>query len=408
MSRGWEGDRVPENIVMPKVGGYDVEQVVLVRWLKHEGDSLAAGEPLVEVESDKAIVELPSPQTGTLARIRVAAGSTVAVGTVLGVIASEGEQLPAENREDARPTASAPPDGAPARRVSPVARKLADMWRLDLTDVQGTGPDGRITRQDVERIHAGLAGRAPIPPSADPVAAAAPPRERQTIEPESQPLDKMRRVIAERMTRSATTVPHFCVVNEVDMEAALDLREQLNGTPGGIKVSITALVVRAAALALERFPVLNTSYADGRLVQHPDINIGLAVMLENGLVTPVLHQVNAKPLLELAAQAGALVERARTGHLQVGDLDGGTFTLTNLGMFDVEHFLPIINPPEAAILAVGSVRPLAVVHNGEIQARRRVKMALAVDHRVADGATAARFLQEIKSYLQAPARLLIG
>ncbi len=383
-----------ENILMPRVGGYDVQEAVLVRWLKREGDAVSAGEPVAEVESDKATIELPSPHTGTIARILVAEGASVSVGTALATVMACGENPVDGAREDKTVAAPADPGAGGRVKVSPVARKLADEWQLDLTRIRGTGPDGRITREDVERAREGLTS---APPATDGQAAPA----------ADQPLSKMRRVIAERMTLSATTVPHFTVVSEIDMDAALALREQLNSSVGAGGVSITDLLVRAAALALRRFPILNASFAGDRLVRHPDINIGLAVTLQDGLVTPVLYRADVLPLLELSRRSAALVERARGGHLQMDDLGAATFTISNLGMFDVAHFIPIINPPEAAILAVGTVRATAAVVSGTIQVRQRLNAALAVDHRVTDGATAAQFLQELKAYLQAPARLLI-
>jgi pyruvate dehydrogenase E2 component (dihydrolipoyllysine-residue acetyltransferase) len=398
---------MPENIVMPRVGGYDVQSVVLLRWLKHEGDTLQAGDAVAEVESAKATIELPAPHSGTLLRIVVEEGTEVSVGTVLAVVELDGEQIIAKSA-DANITATASvPEHGTRSKVSPVARKLAEEWHLDLRQIQGTGPGGRITREDVERTHNQMATESPKTVSPESIPAPSSVEWSETVPILDQPLSKMRRVIAERMTESATSVPHFVIVNEVDMEAALEIRGQLNARSGATKVSITDLVVRAVAIALQRFPILNSSYAGDHLVIHPNINIGFAVMLEGGLVTPVIHQANEKSLFEVADLSATLIERARLGRLQVDDLSDGTFTITNLGMFDVEHFIPIINPPEAAILAIGTARTLAVVMNGEILPRRRMNTSLAADHRVTDGAMAGQFLQEIKALLQAPVQLLI-
>jgi len=418
------------DIVMPKVGGYDVQNATLVRWLKKEGEQVRADEPVAEIESEKATLELTSPVAGVMLRIAVAEGAEVPVGTLLAIVGQPGEAVAApapvrlaEARQDgAWARIAAAPDVSTADadtddrlKVSPLARRLAAQWQIDLRSLRGSGPDGRITREDIERAHAQQAAaseqavaQAPSPAAAPaPTAVTAPsgpmanaPADRR------EPLSKMRRAIDQRMTASATSAPHFTVVSEIDMQAALELRQKLNALQDAAGVSITDMVVRAAALALRAFPRLNASYAGDDLVLHQDINIGVAVMLEDGLVTPVVKHVDRKTLSELASDSRALIERARSGHMLAGDLSGGTFTVSNLGMFDVGHFLPIINPPEAAILAVASVRQVAAVVNGEITPRQRMNVALTVDHRVADGALAARFLQTLKALLEEPLRLL--
>lgn len=385
---------MPTDIVMPKVGGYDVQNATLVRWHKQEGETVQVGEILSEIESDKATLELPAPVAGILLRILITEGTNVPVGTVLAIVGQPGESadvgIPSASHGEREAAKS-----QDHSKASPLARKLAAQWQIDLGQVHGTGPEGRITREDIERAHE----QQVVSPAAAHGTADSAPDGRV-------PLSKMRRAIAQRMTLSATSVPHFTVVSEIDMQAALALRMRLNALPGDAAISVTDMVVRAAALSLRSFAALNTSYAGDELVLHQAINIGIAVMLEAGLVTPVIHQADQKSLADLAKASQALVARARAGRLQAEDLSDGTFTISNLGMFDVEHFLPIINPPEAAILAVATIREVAVVVKGKVKPRQRMNLALTVDHRVADGALAARFLQEMKALLEDPLRLL--
>ncbi|MGZ9265439.1 MAG: dihydrolipoamide acetyltransferase family protein, partial [Candidatus Deferrimicrobiaceae bacterium] len=281
--------------------------------------------------------------------------------------------------------------------ASPVARKMAEEAGLDLSRVKGTGPGGRVVERDIQAaIATGSAPEAPgVPAGPAPVA--------------TVPLNRMRKTIARRMTESKTTAPHFYVTVELNMDEAMKMREQLNSVaPEGERISVSDMVVAAAARTLVRFPALNASYREDNLEMHPQVNIGIAVALEDGLIPPVLRDADKKPLKRIAAESRALADRARANKLRSDDLGGGTFTVSNLGMFDVDEFIAIINPPEAAILAVGAVTRRPVAAAGEVRIASLMKTTLSVDHRVADGAQAGRFMQELKKLLENPVTLLTG
>jgi pyruvate dehydrogenase E2 component (dihydrolipoamide acetyltransferase) len=274
---------------------------------------------------------------------------------------------------------------------------MAEEAGLDLSRIKGSGPGGRVLERDVqEAIGAGSAPAPPLIPAGSAPGAAV-------------PLSRMRKTIARRMTESKATAPHFYITVEINMDEAMRMREQLNAlAPEAERISVTDLVVAAAARTLARFPVMNASYRGDNLEMHSQVNIGIAVALEDGLIPTVLRDADKKPLKRIAAESRALAERARTNKLRTDDLGGGTFTISNLGMFDVDEFIAIINPPEAAILAVGAVtrRPFAAA--GEIRVASLMKSTLSVDHRAADGAQAGRFMQEFKKLLENPVTLLAG
>ncbi len=399
------------NVILPSLG-FDMTEGKLSRWLRHEGERIEKGQAIAEIETEKATVEIEAATSGILAKIVVQAGETVPVGTVIGVIAEPGETV-----GDVVPPS--PPSAAPAAaaeergegeigaaggrvKASPVARRMAETAGIDIAAVKGSGPGGRVMERDVEAAIAARRGR---PPAAPP----APPAEGRAV-PAGGPvaLTPMRQAIARRMAQSKATAPHFYVTVEVEMDEAMKVREQLNAVaPEEEKVSVNDLVVAAAARTLTRFRILNASYRDGALEAHPRVNIGIAVALEEGLISPVLRDADTKPLRTIAAESKALFERARTNRLRADDLGGGTFTISNLGMFEVEQFVAIINPPEAAILAVGAVARRPVAAGGEVRIASTVKATLSVDHRVADGAQAARFMQELKRLLENPVNLLV-
>ena len=393
------------NVIMPSLG-FDMTEGQLARWLKNEGDPVGKGQAIAEIETEKATVEIEAAVSGILARIIVHAGETVPVGTLIGVIAEAGEEVTAVSAPSPSPPAPPPPASVPeagegaapseARvKASPVARKMAEEAGLDLSRVKGTGPGGRVVERDVQAAIA--TGSAPAPPGvpAGPAPGAA------------VPLNRMRKTIARRMTESKATAPHFYITVEINMEDAMKMREQLNVlAPETERISVNDLIVAAAARTLARFPALNASYREGNLEMHSQVNIGIVVALEDGLIPPVVRDADKKPLKRIAAESRALTERARTNKLRSDDLGDGTFTVSNLGMFDVDEFIAIINPPEAAILAVGAVtrRPVAVA--GEVRIASLMKTTLSVDHRVADGAQAGRFMQEFKKLLENPVNLL--
>lgn len=399
------------DVIMPALG-FDMTEGLLARWLKNEGDPVEKGQAIAEIETEKATVEIAAAAAGILARIIVRAGETVPVGTLIGVISGAGEEAAAVSA----PASPAPPPSAPVSgageggapavegrvKASPVARKMAEEAGLDLSGIKGTGPGGRVVERDVqEAISAGSAPAPPAVPAAAAPVAAAP---GATV-----PLNRMRKTIARRMTESKATAPHFYVTVEINMGDAMRMRDQLNALlPEAERISVGDLVVAAAARTLARFPALNASYRGDNLEMHPRVNIGIAVALEDGLIPPVLRDADRKSLQRIAVESRALAERARANKLRSDDLGGGTFTVSNLGMFDVDEFIAIINPPEAAILAVGAVTLRPVAADGEVRIAPLMKTTLSVDHRAADGAQAGRFLQEFKKLLESPVALLAG
>jgi pyruvate dehydrogenase E2 component (dihydrolipoamide acetyltransferase) len=400
------------DVIMPKMGDA-MEEGKILKWKKRPGDPVAKGEPIAEIETDKVNVDIEAEDSGVLLTILVPEGQTVAVGTNIAVIGAPGQKVsppPAPSPGlAAKPTTPSPPPSAPPRpseppvtrtdmtdrvKASPLARNLAAEHGIDLATVRGTGPEGRITKEDIEALIA-IATR-PAP------AAAAPPAGAEG-EFDAVPLTKMRQTIARRMSQSKQQAAHFYVTVEVDMDAALRARQQLNAAQTGGKVSVNDLVVKAAALALRKFPNLNSALIDGTIRRYRRINVAIAVALPEGLIAPVVHDSDRLPLAELAGKIHDLGERARAGHLHPDDYNGGTFTVSNLGMFgDVDNFIAIINPPQTAILAVSKALPRAVVRTGQIVAATTMKLTLSADHRVTDGAEAAQYLQEVKRLLETP------
>ncbi|MBI2939220.1 MAG: 2-oxo acid dehydrogenase subunit E2 [Chloroflexi bacterium] len=439
---------MPAEIVMPRMSD-TMETGKVLRWLKREGQAVQKGEPLAEIETDKATMELESYESGTIERILVAEGQEVPIGTPIVLVerlteagppgapprperpteagpAGAPSRPPAEARapapqRPAAPTAVPPfqgpveqlaPRPAEAVRASPIARRIAEEQGIDLRGVVGTGPGGRITREDVEEyVRAQRAGKvrpavaaAPAAPGPFLMPPGAPPEElkgTELVEP-----SRMLATIARRMTQSKTTVPHYYVATEVDMGAAATLRQQLNDAWAPDSVTFNDLVVRAAALALRVYPQVNASYQDGKIGRHRRINVGVAVAVGEGLLVPVLHDADQKDLRSLAIEARTMVARVREEHARPEDFTGGTFTISNLGMIDVEEFFAIINPPESAILTVASIRPRPVVKDGQLAISSTMALALSADHRVFAGATAAEFLREVKRLLEQPLTLL--
>jgi pyruvate dehydrogenase E2 component (dihydrolipoamide acetyltransferase) len=417
-------------VIMPKMGDAMTEGKIL-RWMKQPGDRVARGEPIAEIETDKVNVDLEAEDGGTLAEIVVPAGEMAAVGATIAVIAREGEpaakpakaadtkaaakpaaaEKPAENAKtadtpaaaepaaDATPAVEARPD-AGAVRASPLARRLAEQHGIPLASIKGTGPDGRVTKEDVEAAVAGRPPAATAPAAPTPTTPAA-------VGDRDEPLSRMRQTIARRMTEAKQQIPHIYITMSVGMDAALALRRQINeGADDARKVSVNDLVVRAAALALRKFPALNAAFADNAVRYYGDVNISVAVALPEGLIAPTLYHCNRKSVWEIAAESRALAERARTGKLRPEDLRPGTFTISNLGMFDVDVFSAIVNPPQAAILAVGAAKPQAVVRDGALAVATMMQVTCSADHRVTDGAEVARFLTELRRLLEQPVWLV--
>jgi pyruvate dehydrogenase E2 component (dihydrolipoamide acetyltransferase) len=394
-------------VVMPKLSEA-METGKIIKWLKSEGDRIQGGDILAEVETDKADVEMEAVGAGVLRRIVVPAGGTVPVGALIAVIAEPSDDIaagvsPAPAAAVASPAPPSPvataaaPGASPGRvKASPLARKIAAQSGVDLRLIDGSGPGGRVVRRDVEAAFAG-----------SPVAAAAPGSMAGGPEYEDHPMSQMRATIARRMAQSKGPVPHFYVTSEVAMDRAWALREELNALQGQPKISLNDLVVKACAIALGEHPGVNASLQGEAIRMSHRAHIGLAVALEEGLITPVLRDCQAKSLSQIAVEARDLVERARARKLRAPELSGATFTISNLGMFDVTEFSAIINPPEGAILAVGSVLRVPVVDGAGLGVGRRMKLTISCDHRVMDGAMGARFLQDVKRLLEEPLRLLV-
>lgn len=416
------------DITMPQMGA-DMTEGIVVRWLKAVGDQVERGEIIAEIETDKATVELEAFETGVLLQLVAAEGETVPVGDVIAVLGSPGETAAPVQRKEAAETparrgtpkpvaataagkepapALAETPSAAARagerlRISPVARRMATEAGIDPATLPGSGPDGRILRRDVEAALA-VAPAARVERPARPAAAPAPAPAPGAVEP----LSKMRQAIARRMSQSKQTQPHYYLTLDIDMTAALAFREQFNQAAGEEeRVSINDLVVKACTLALQRHPKFNAEYGEDGLRYHEQVNIAIGIALDEGLIAPALLDCGAKTLGAIARESKDLIARAKGGHLRTDEYGAGTFTITNLGAYGVEMLIGIINPPQAAILGVGSVMPQAVVRDGEVVARQVMKVALSADHRVSDGAEGARFIKEIQALLENPASLAL-
>lgn len=410
-----------ETVSMPKLG-FDMQEGTLVRWVRGEGENISKGDILAEIETDKATVEVESSATGVVRKLLADPGAVVPIGSPIAIIGTKDEPIetpaaPAAVSEkptvhaamavsEAAPTelvaAPAAPEGA-SGKASPLARKMAREANVDLLNIQGSGPGGRIVRKDVEAAMAGSpkAGTTPKP---------GPFRQAETASREDVkvPFSKLRQAIARRMSASKTTVPHFYVTHEYKVDSLLEMREQANAIIGpDEKLSVNDFVVKAAALCLREFPNLNAAFQVDHVLQRGAINIGIAVAVDGGLLTVVCQNADQKTLREISAELKAITARARAGKVHPADVDGSTFTVSNLGMYDVDSFAAIINPPEAAILAVGSAMQAAAVVDGQIRASWRMKATIAVDHRVSDGAEAARFLQALAGYLERPVSLML-
>jgi pyruvate dehydrogenase E2 component (dihydrolipoamide acetyltransferase) len=449
-----------ETVTMPKLG-FDMAEGTVVRWVVQEGETVEKGAVLAEIETDKATVEVESSVSGVVLKHLVSEGDSVPVGDPIAMVGEEGEKVDeeapskeevaeagegapgsftpkevaegegaeaaqpgmagevdmkeagAEPAEVAQPAEDGQlPDGV---RASPVARRMADQRGVDLQQVKGSGPGGRIVKKDVEAA----VEKGPARPEEKPEAAPTPeekkPAPKLALTPlgpppedETVPLNRLRGAIGRRMVEAKQQIPHFYVTHEYEMAPLLDLRKKVNGMLSDEeKISVNDFIVKAAALALRQFPNLNASYQGDHVLKHGQVNVGVAVAVEGGLLTVVCKDADRKPIRQIAVELKTLVDRARLGRVRPDDIEGSTFSISNMGMFDVDHFIAIINPPEAAILAVGSAREVPIVKDGEIQPGLRMKATISVDHRVSDGAEAARFMQTLGEYIEEPLRLLV-
>ena len=390
------------DVIMPALGVAQ-EKGTLINWLKAEGQSVTKGEPLMEVETDKATVEIEAPASGTLTNVIASPGDEIPVGNKIALILAPGEKAEGTSakpstavraRAEAAPQKPAKTELAPARTeesrpsgiipASPAARRIAREKGVDLSSLRGTGPEGAILAEDVARS---LATETP--------ASGGPPRIKETVQ-----LTPMRRIVGERMAKSKQSAPHFYLSMDVDMTEISRKRNALKTAGEAVVPSINDYILAASARALSDFPSLNAAFTDKGVELYTDINLGMAVAIEDGLVVPVIRNADRLSLAGLAKQSRALAEKAQKKKLFPLDYEGGTFTVSNLGMFGVDNFVAIINPPQCAILAVGQVAPRVIAHGEGIAVRPMMTMSLSADHRVVDGAMAARFLQEIKAQLE--------
>jgi len=425
-----------EIITMPKLG-FDMAEGTLIRWVILEEEPVAKGAILAEIETDKATVEVESTHSGVLKAHLVPEGEIVPVNTPIAVVADPGEEVDlGELIGDLKPSEEIKSDSAPVEKIdtgeapqiieledsaelpggvraSPLARRLASEAGLDLSQIKGRGPRGRIMKSDIEEALADHSA-----PS-QPVLAETP---TSTIslspfslsvgtpaaEDEVIPLNRLRAAIGRRMVVAKQQLPHFYVTHEYDVGELIALRKQVNSLiPPEQKLSVNDFILKATALALRQFPNLNASLDDNQIIHHGSVNIGVAVAVEGGLMTVVCHDTDRKAIRQIASEVRAMAERARDGKVRPTDIEGSTFSVSNLGMFEVEEFIAIINPPEAAILAVGSAKQVPVILDDEITTGWRMKTTISVDHRVSDGAEAARFLQALADYLENPLSLLL-
>jgi len=413
---------MPSQVIMPKLSDA-MEEGRLLQWLKKEGDRVQGGDVLASIETDKAEIELESFSAGVLRKILVAEGETVPVGKVIAIVAEPDEDIsslvgaaasaaPAKAEvKTSAPPAPAPPKveakappapTAPAAEsgwipASPIARRMARDAGVDLAKITGSGPGGRILERDIEAFLGAKAqqmGGAEVPAG-----------EREF---EDKDLSTIRKTIAARMTQSKAPIPHFTVTVEADMGEAQHLRGSLNAVdPTAEKLSINHILIKAVALALKRHPVVNAAFANGKIRLFKKVHIGVAVALEDGLIVPVIRDCDRKSLGEIAREAKSLIERARSKKLRPEEYSGGTFAISNLGMYDVVEFTAVIDPAHGAILAVGAIEEKPVVMNGQIVIRQRMRLTGSFDHRIIDGAMGAKFLQEVKKILENPVQLLL-
>ena len=419
-------------VVMPKLSD-TMEEGRILRWLKSEGDAIETGQALAEVETDKATVEMEAYANGTIRKLIATEGQFVKVGDLIAIIGAPDEDISAlvPAAGAAAPAASPAPAPAPvpapkppqpaaqpaaaaggpaptgrSLKASPLALRMAAEAGLDLGRLQGTGPQGRIIKRDIESA---LAAAPAAPPSPAAVTGGLPQRARslslaaaRDAGPESQDveLSAVRRTIAKRLVQSKGPVPHFYLTIDVAMDRVWDAYKALRDQKSSI--SVNDIIVKATALALRQHPEINASFAGDHIKVFSRVHIGMAVALEDGLITPILRDADLKPLEEISEEARSLAERARAKKLQPNEYTGATFSISNLGMMGIEEFSAIINPPEAAILAVGAVRQVPVVVDGALAIGWRMKVTLSVDHRVADGAAGARFLQTLRRFLEHP------
>jgi len=410
-----------------------MEEGRLVKWTKKEGDPVKSGETLAEVETDKAVMELVARADGQLLKVMVPEGTTVPVGNVVAYIGKAGEKVdgdgasapaekgsgekgvvrsepPKESRQPAVASSVPVAVAADATRVkaSPLAKRLAKDAGVDLKLVQGSGPGGRVVKRDVEGAGSNASAPEPAATATRPLPTPhVPVRSGQPYE--DVPLTQIRKTIAKRLALSIGPIPHFFLTTEIDMERAAEARDALNkqlGEAGG-KISFNDIIIKAVALALVQHRACNAWFQEDHIRYWNEVHIGMAVAIEDGLITPVIRNADMKSLREIGAESRELAGRARNRRLKPEEYTGATFSVSNLGMFDIDQFTAVINPPEAGIVAIGSIVPKAVPEGNGVMVRRRLRLTMSCDHRVIDGATGAAFLKTLKQMLENPLAMLL-
>lgn len=418
-------------LTMPQMG-YDMKEGTLVRWLKAEGEEVSIGEAVAEIETDKAVVEFESTEAGILHKLLVVEGDVVPVGQAVALVGAAGEEvsidsevapsdsLPSveEEQEIDEPTpavdtgpsdvpAQEPPTNLQEVRASPIARRLAAERGVELSQVKGTGPGGRITKKDVLSVEPSQAPTE-VPVISSDIESPAP-ASPVSVADEVVPLTRMRAQIARVTTRSKTEIPHFYVTTQIDMSDAMALRRQINDNlkDDGVRVSVNDLIIKACVNTLKKYPKLNAYFSEEGIELHSAINVGIAIAEEDGLTMPAILDCGSKSLAQIAAASDDLIQRTQSGTLQPDEYTGGTFSISNMGMFEVTSFAAIIQPPQSAVLAVGTVQKIPVIRDDQVTVSEVMNATLSVDHRVSDGAEGARFIVEVKNQLENPLKLVM-
>ena len=418
-----------ETISMPKLG-FDMAEGLLVRWVKQVGENINKGDVLAEIETDKATVEVESSASGVVLQLIVDQGTMVPVNAPIAVVGQAGEVVSEQKAEGGKPKVDEKPapqsaptvDSASSKisssesstvvdgqssivKASPLAKKVARDQKVDLSKVQGTGPGGRIVRKDIEAALSSGQSAVSSVQSAQPIT-----NYQLPISTEDKVIatTKLRQAIGRRLVESKTTIPHFYVTHEFKMDALMDMRKEVNVySPDNEKVSVNDFILKGVALSLRQFPNLNATLKGTDIIQFGHVNVGVAVTVPGGLMTVVVKDTDQKTLRQISGEVKAMAARAREGKVKPEDVDGSTFSTSNLGMYDVEEFIAIVNPPEAGILAISSAREVPVVENGELKVGWRMKATISVDHRISDGAEAAQFMQALAGFLENPVRMLV-
>jgi len=419
-----------ETINMPKLG-FDMAEGLLVRWVKQVGENIKKGDVLAEIETDKATVEVESSASGVVLQLIVDQGTIVPVNAPIAIVGNAGEKVDVvesgkkKEERTADEKSAAPTQGksdsvsqtvpssqavstqsvqSPDIKASPLAKKIARDNNINLASLQGSGPGGRVVRKDVEAALTSGQPSAVSRPSS-PVTYA-----QVTVSQEDQVVQttKLRQAIGRRLVESKTTIPHFYVTHEYKMDALMEMRKQINAyLPDNEKVSVNDFILKGVALTLRQFPNLNATIKGNEVIQFGHVNVSVAVTVPGGLMVVVVKDTDQKPLRQISSEVKTMAGRAREGKVKPDDVVGSTFSTSNLGMYDVEDFIAIINPPEAAILAISSAREVPVVESGELKVGWRMKATISVDHRVSDGAEAAQFMQALAGFLENPVRVLV-